>query len=48
MSKLDFDIIATSYMPQLSKKLGALKGSIKKVEQGIQQILLFESLTLIL
>ncbi|KAL7318049.1 hypothetical protein PS15m_004322 [Mucor circinelloides] len=31
---LDFDIIATSYMPQLSKKLGALKGSIKKVEQA--------------
>ncbi|OAC97955.1 hypothetical protein MUCCIDRAFT_116039 [Mucor lusitanicus CBS 277.49] len=30
----DFDIIATSYMPQLSKKLGALKGSIKKVEQA--------------
>ncbi|CAO3614161.1 unnamed protein product [Mucor fragilis] len=31
---LDFDMIATSYMPQLSKKLGTLKGSIKKVEQA--------------
>ncbi|KAG2204752.1 hypothetical protein INT46_008335 [Mucor plumbeus] len=31
---LDFDLITTSYLPQLSKKLGALKGSIKKVEQA--------------
>ncbi|CEP15116.1 hypothetical protein [Parasitella parasitica] len=31
---LDFDLMATSYLPQLSKKLGTLKGSIKKVEQA--------------
>lgn len=29
-------------MPQLSKKLGALKGSIKKVEQGTHSIYLIK------
>jgi hypothetical protein len=32
---IDFELIASSYLPQLFKKMGALKGSIKKVEQGI-------------
>ncbi|OBZ85152.1 Translin-associated protein X [Choanephora cucurbitarum] len=31
---LDFEIVSTFYMPQLNKKLGALKSSIKKVEQA--------------
>lgn len=31
---LDFELIAASYLPLLFKKMGALKGSIKKVEQG--------------
>jgi hypothetical protein len=30
----DFDMISSLYMPQLGKKLGALKQSIRKVEQG--------------
>ncbi|KAI7866942.1 Translin, partial [Mucor mucedo] len=30
----DFELIASAYMPQLFKKMGALKGSIKKVEQA--------------
>ncbi|KAI8092362.1 Translin [Gilbertella persicaria] len=32
---LDFEVVATLYMPQLNKKLGALKSSIKKVEQAV-------------
>lgn len=31
---IDFEIIANSYLPILNKKMGALKSSIKKVEQG--------------
>lgn len=31
---IDFEIIANSYLPILNKKMGALKASIKKVEQG--------------
>ncbi|KAI8378434.1 Translin [Blakeslea trispora] len=31
---LDFEIVSTLYMPQLNKKIGALKSSIKKVEQA--------------
>ncbi|KAG0801028.1 hypothetical protein G6F62_008167 [Rhizopus arrhizus] len=30
----DFEIIANSYLPILNKKMGALKSSIKKVEQA--------------
>lgn len=33
-STIDFELIASSYLPVLFKKMGALKGSIKKVEQG--------------
>ncbi|KAI8059824.1 Translin [Thamnidium elegans] len=31
---IDFELIAASYLPLLFKKMGALKGSIKKVEQA--------------
>ncbi|KAI9363203.1 Translin [Pilaira anomala] len=31
---IDFELIAASYLPVLFKKMGALKGSIRKVEQA--------------
>ncbi|KAI9252072.1 hypothetical protein EDC94DRAFT_526139 [Helicostylum pulchrum] len=31
---VDFELIAASYLPLLFKKMGALKGSIKKVERA--------------
>ena len=34
---IDFEIVSTIYMHQLNKKLGALKSSIKKVEQGMAE-----------